>query len=74
MSESDLLIDEREGILEVVLNRPKKHNAINQSMLDGLLGAVRCLAARPDVSRRRQSEPLSPRVSSRGDELPAARG
>ena len=39
MSEN-LLVTEREGILQVTLNRPEKLNAISDAMLDGLRAAV----------------------------------
>jgi len=40
MSEPDLLKMERGAILELVLNRPKKYNAINMAIADGIAQAL----------------------------------
>lgn len=49
MSESELTVNESEGILTVVLNRVGKHNAISQVMLEGLSSAVKRLATQKDL-------------------------
>lgn len=49
MVEQDLLLQEHEGMLEVVLNRPQKLNAISDAMLDRLRGAVESFAARREL-------------------------
>jgi len=49
MSESQLLRNEREGVLEIVFNRPEKYNALTRAMYEGLDQAVRDLAARTDL-------------------------
>ena len=48
MSEN-LLVVAREGVLEVVFNRPEKLNAINDAMLDGLRAAVDRFAGERDL-------------------------
>jgi enoyl-CoA hydratase len=49
MSEPHLLKSEREGVLEVVLNRPGKYNAITNDMADRLFEAVIELRERDDL-------------------------
>jgi enoyl-CoA hydratase/carnithine racemase len=49
MSEPQLLKSERDGVLEVVFNRPDKYNAITNEMADGLFDAVLELRERDDL-------------------------
>lgn len=49
MSEEALLVSEGDGVLEVVLNRPEKLNAINLEMWAGLRDAVETLRTRRDL-------------------------
>ena len=49
MSEPSLLRQDRDGILEVIFNRPDKYNAINQEMADGLLEAALDFRDRNDL-------------------------
>lgn len=49
MPEPALLRNETDGIIDVVLNRPDKLNAINREILDGLRLAVQDLAERTDL-------------------------
>ena len=49
MSEPQLLKSDRDGILEVVLNRPEKYNAITNEIADGLFEAVIELRDRDDL-------------------------
>jgi enoyl-CoA hydratase/carnithine racemase len=49
MSEPSVLVAERDTILELVLNRPAKLNAINLDMANGLFAATRTFAARRDL-------------------------
>jgi enoyl-CoA hydratase len=49
MSESSLLVSERGRILEVVLNRPEKYNAIDLEIADGLFSAARAFADNNDL-------------------------
>jgi enoyl-CoA hydratase/carnithine racemase len=44
-----LLTAEREGVLEVTLNRPEKRNALSDGMLNGLRDAVDLFGARRDL-------------------------
>jgi enoyl-CoA hydratase len=44
-----LLVTDREGILEVILNRPEKYNAISDAMWDGLRETVSLFGARRDL-------------------------
>jgi enoyl-CoA hydratase len=47
---TELACRERDGIIEVVLNRPDKFNALTRAMYDGLARAVDALATRTDLS------------------------
>lgn len=49
MAEPHLLKSERRGVLEVILNRPDKYNAITNEMADGLFEAVLELRERDDL-------------------------
>lgn len=49
MTEPVLLVSERDHILEVVLNRPEKYNALNIEMADRLFDASRIFAERRDL-------------------------
>lgn len=49
MAEPPVLRDEKEGILQLVLNRPDKLNALNQEVLDSIAQAVDDLRERPDL-------------------------
>jgi enoyl-CoA hydratase/carnithine racemase len=49
MAEPAVLRSEREGILELVLNRPEKLNALNQETLDTIRAAVEDLRLRDDL-------------------------
>lgn len=49
MSESVVLTSERDNILEVVLNRPDKYNALTTEMADLLFDAVETLGKRRDL-------------------------
>ena len=49
MSEPVVIVDERDGILEVVLNRPHKLNAINQEMADRLFALALDFRGRDDL-------------------------
>ena len=49
MSEPQLLKSDSDGILEIVLNRPEKYNAITNEMADGLFDAVIELRERDDL-------------------------
>jgi enoyl-CoA hydratase len=44
-----LMMSERERVLEVTLNRPEKYNAISDDMWDGLREAVSLIGARRDL-------------------------
>jgi enoyl-CoA hydratase len=44
-----LLVTERDGLLEITLNRPAKHNAISDSMLEQLRAAVDRFGSRRDL-------------------------
>jgi enoyl-CoA hydratase len=44
-----LLVTERQGILEVIFNRPEKYNAISDAMWDGLRKAAYLFGARRDL-------------------------
>jgi len=44
-----ILLEEHDGILEVVLNRPEKYNALSSSMRARLAGAVALFAERRDL-------------------------
>jgi enoyl-CoA hydratase len=47
--EDQLLLNEREDILEVTFNRPEKFNAISDTMLEGLRRAIDTFASRRDL-------------------------
>jgi enoyl-CoA hydratase len=47
--EQHLLQSERDGVLEVTLNRPDKYNAISDAMLDGLRGAIDTFGSRREL-------------------------
>ena len=49
MAEPALLVEEKDGILEVSFNRPDKYNAINLEMADGLAQAALDLRDRDDL-------------------------
>ena len=49
MTEPTLLIAEADGVIEVTLNRPRKLNALDQEMLEGLHEATRRLRDRDDL-------------------------
>ena len=49
MAESVVLVSEREQILEVVLNRPEKYNALNTEMAARLFDASQLFAERRDL-------------------------
>ncbi|OAN65901.1 enoyl-CoA hydratase/isomerase family protein [Sphingomonas sp. TDK1] len=49
MSEPDLLRKERGAILELVLNRPAKYNAINMAIADGIADALDVFRDRRDL-------------------------
>lgn len=49
MTEPVVLVSERDNILEVVLNRPDKYNALTTEMADLLFDAVETLAKRRDL-------------------------
>jgi len=49
MSKPSVLRNEREGILELVLNRPEKLNALNQETLDTIQDALEDLRLRPEL-------------------------
>lgn len=49
MTQPQLLCTERDGIIEVVLNRPEKLNALTREMYDGLARAVEALSLRQDL-------------------------
>ena len=49
MTEPVLLVSERDNILDVVLNRPEKYNAINIEMADQLFEASQLFAERRDL-------------------------
>lgn len=49
MSPSPLICNERDGIIEVVFNRPEKFNALTREMYDGLARAVEALSLRQDL-------------------------
>jgi alkylation response protein AidB-like acyl-CoA dehydrogenase/enoyl-CoA hydratase/carnithine racemase len=49
MSDSDLLKSEKDGILELILNRPKKYNAINLAIADGIYAALLEFRQRRDL-------------------------
>jgi enoyl-CoA hydratase/carnithine racemase len=44
-----VLVTERDAILEIVLNRPEKHNAINLAMANSLSDATRLFGERTDL-------------------------
>jgi enoyl-CoA hydratase/carnithine racemase len=43
------VFSERDGVLEVTLNRPDKYNSISNTMLDGLRSALDTFASRRDL-------------------------
>ncbi|MDY0013110.1 MAG: enoyl-CoA hydratase/isomerase family protein [Rhodocyclaceae bacterium] len=49
MSTPHLLCNERDGIIEVIFNRPEKFNALTREMYDGLARAVEALTLREDL-------------------------
>lgn len=49
MGEPTLLIAEADGVIEVTLNRPRKLNALDQEILEGLREATRRLRDRDDL-------------------------
>lgn len=49
MSEPVVLVSVRERILEVVLNRPEKYNALNLEMAEAIFAAARQLADDPEL-------------------------
>lgn len=49
MTEPVLLVSERDSILECVLNRPEKYNALTTEMADLLFDASQVFASRRDL-------------------------
>jgi enoyl-CoA hydratase/carnithine racemase len=49
LAEGALLVSEEPGVVEVVLNRPERHNAITAAMYDALEAVVAGLPARDEV-------------------------
>jgi enoyl-CoA hydratase len=49
MSEADILIEERERVLTVTLNRPDKLNALNGTIFEGIAEAVDMMVERDDL-------------------------
>jgi enoyl-CoA hydratase/carnithine racemase len=49
MSDAPFLRNDRDGIVEIVFNRPRKFNALTREIYDGLAEALRDLALRDDL-------------------------
>ena len=49
LADGTLLVTERPGVVEIVFNRPERHNAITAAMYDALDSVLESLAGRSDV-------------------------
>ena len=48
--ESEILVEHRDGVLLITMNRPAKRNAINHALADGLLDAITLLDEDPSLA------------------------
>jgi enoyl-CoA hydratase/carnithine racemase len=47
--EPEILVESRDGVLLITMNRPEKRNAINRALADGLLDAIQTLDEDPSL-------------------------
>jgi enoyl-CoA hydratase len=48
--EPEILVESRDGVLLITMNRPEKRNAINRALADGLLDAIQTLDEDPSLA------------------------